>query len=423
MDFPLPSIGAAVASGSLGSEQAVQACLERIERYDPELRSFVCLRAEAALQEARALDNEPPRGPLHGMPFAAKDVFDTADLPTEYFCRLYRGFQPARDASLVSLLRLAGAVLLGKTATVELASVGDIPETRNPHHPGHTPGGSSAGSGAAVGAGLVPLALATQTGGSTIRPAAFCGAAGMKPTWGRLSTEGVKPYAPSLDTVGWIAEDVALLQRTAAALGLLDAPGAGAGTGLRIGLYRTPWWDEAEAATRAALERAAGLLQEAGHAVTEVSGPPGSERLNQWQDVVMHGEGCISFQADYRRAPDLLGQGIREEAENLRGISAADLRAALDHIAALRPQFDALLADYDAWLAPSVPGEAPERGPGTGLATYNRAFTALHLPCVHVPGFTGPQGLPVGVQLVGARNTDHRVLAAASILEALISAD
>ncbi len=418
----LPFIGRAVLSGRMSSEDAVTACLERIEHQDSLTRSFVSLHPEKALLEAIARDNEEPRGPLHGVPFAVKDIFDTVDLPTEFNSPLYIGFQPAKDAAAVALLRAAGAVFIGKVATVEFAGIGAIPETRNPHNQEFTPGGSSAGSGAAVGGGKVPLALASQTAGSTIRPASFCGAAAIKPTWGRVPVEGMKPFAPSLDTVGWIAEDVDLLARAAEALGFHEEiPQRGHGA-LRIGLYRTPYWDEAEAETIFAVEQAAHLLAEAGHRVDEVPGPKNCEALNEWQEVLMNGEARTSYLAEHARDPERLHPGVLDVVRNRRGITFEDMCRAYDGIAAFRPQFDKALRPFDAWLTPAVPGEAPRFEQGNGLATFNRMFTALGLPCVAIPGFTGPYGLPVGIQLVAPRFADRRLLRTASEVEAIIHA-
>lgn len=414
------SIGQRVRSGRMSAVEAVETCLRRIELRDGEIGSFVQLRADEALAEAAVLDAGPPRGALHGVPFAAKDVFDTADLDTGYNSPYYRDNRPARDAAAIALLRQAGAVLLGKLSTVEFAGVGAIPGTRNPHDLQRTPGGSSAGSGAAVGAGLVPLATATQTGGSTIRPAAFCGAAGYKPTWGRISCEGVKPFSPSLDTIGFIAEDCDLLAQAALACGLSASPGSAAERSLRIGFYRTPWFGETAPETRAALDRAIQALKGAGHCVEDVDGPEGQEKLNEWQDDIMFGEGQFSLRVEFLSDPDLAHPGVRKLVNNDKQISPARLREALDEVAALRPQFDRDLQGYDAWLTPSVPGEAPLIEDGNGLATFNRLFTALHLPCVNVAGLRSERGLPVGVQLVAQRDADLSLLDVARVLERLI---
>lgn len=416
-------LGRQVLAGHVSSVQAVETCLERIERLDGKLGSFVQLRADEALAEAKALDAAEPRGILHGVPFAAKDVFDTADLVTEYQSPYYRGHRPARDAAAIALLRQAGGVLLGKLSTVEFAGVGAVPDTRNPHDLSRSPGGSSAGSGAAVGAGLVPLATATQTGGSTIRPAAFCGVAGFKPTWGRISCEGVKPFAPSLDTVGFIAEDCSLLERAAIACGMTGQTAAPVDHALRIGLYRTPYFDQAQPETREALERTVSSLKQAGHRVEDVDGPAGQEHLNTWQDEVMFGEGQFSLRAEFQARPDLAHPGVRALVENHKQISPQRLREALDHIAALRPLFDQAIQGFDAWLTPAVPGEAPLFEEGNGLATFNRLFTALHLPCVTVAGQLSERGLPVGIQLIAPRDADLSLLTVARVLEGLLNPD
>ncbi|RMF96425.1 MAG: amidase [Gammaproteobacteria bacterium] len=424
IDRTADSLAAALFAGDCTAEEAVATCLERIAARDSAIGAFVSLRADAALAEARILDAHArgqQRGPLHGLPFAAKDVFATADLPTEYGSPLYRGFQPASDAAAVQLLRRAGAILLGKVSTVEFAGVGAIPATRNPHDLERTPGGSSAGSGAAVAGGLVPLALASQTGGSTIRPAAFCGVPGMKPSWGRVSVEGMKPFAPSLDTVGWIAESAELLGRAAAALQCARWPLPPAPDKLRIGYYPTPYISAAEAETLAMLQEVRQHLRAAGHEIIEVTGPPGAEQLNEWQDIVMFGEGQVSLLNDYLRDPQAAHPELRDVAMNARGIDSATLLAASDAIAMLRPQFDAALAGFDAWLSPAVPGVAPLLTEGNGLATFNRLFTALHLPCITLPVPRGPRELPLGLQLIGPRRGDPQLLAVAATVEKLLS--
>jgi Asp-tRNA(Asn)/Glu-tRNA(Gln) amidotransferase A subunit family amidase len=361
------------------------------------------------------------KGPLAGIPFAAKDIFATATLPTTYGSPHYAGFQAGADAAVIQLLKDSGALLLGKTSTVEFASVGAIPPTRNPWDLDRSPGGSSAGSGAAVGAGLVPLALASQTGGSTIRPAAFCGAVGYKPTWGRISTEGMKPFAPSLDTVGLIASHVRLLRHVAVALGFGAPLPVRTDRPLRIGWFPTPYAEDMEEASRNALDRARAVLREAGHEVVTAPVPDGGDTLNEWQNIVMHGEGRYSYQADRLRFGDRLHPGLLACADNALGIRPRDLTTALDAIADLRPRYDDALREFDAWLTPAVPGEAPAWSPeDSGSAVFNRLFTALHVPCVCLPAGFGPNGLPLAVQLVAARDRDQPLLAVAGIVETLL---
>ena len=419
------SLWAKLARGELSSEQAVERCIARYEDREKNVQAFAAFDGERALGEARARDRERelrgPRSALHGLPFAVKDVIDTVDLPTQRGSTRYEGRRAEQDAACVRLLRQAGCVLLGKADTVEFAGIGRDPPTTNPHDPQRTPGGSSAGSGAAVAAGMAPMALGTQTGGSVIRPSSFCGVAGFKPTYGRVPVQGLWLHAPSLDTVGWMAEDVELLARTAEVLNLGKWQAPEAGRRLRIGLYRTPYWPDAEPASRSAVQSAAGMLAKAGHAVEPVNEVPAAENLNEWQDVIMHGEARISLLAEYGAGKQGLHEDIIEEVEVNRGITPRAMAEAYDGISGLRPVFDGRLADYDAWLTASVPGEAILRRDGNGEATFNRLFTALHLPCVTIPGLTGPAGLPVGVQLVGARFSDMQVLASASVLEELLA--
>ena len=410
-------------NGEMSSEHAVQICLERIEQQDGPARSFISLRAEQALAESRERDAEPARGPLHGIPFAVKDIFDTADLPTEVNSRHYEGFQPAKDAAAVALLRASGAVLLGKVATVENHSALPSSESADPSNAEFTPGGSSAGSGAAVGEGQVPLALATQTGGSTIRPASFCGAAAFKPTWGRVPVEGMKPFAPSLDTVGWVAEDCELLVRAARALGIDEQDPTINGRPLRIGFYETPYFSEAEEETHVALEETVRLLEKAGHRVEVVLGPADSDRLNEWQDTLMHGEGRASYLVEQARDSATLHPGVLGAVSKEPVFTHDGMTEAYDQIGTLRPQFDAAMESYDAWLTPAVAGEPPHLELGNSLATFNRLFTALGLPCAGLPGFSGPYGLPVGIQLLAPRFADVHLLAVAKIVEDLINSD
>ena len=422
-----PPLSGRLANGELSSEQAVQQCIDRFERHEQAVRAFTDFDGDQALATAQARDRERalrgPRSALHGLPFAVKDIIDTGDLQTQRNSPRYEGRRAEQDAACVRLLRQAGCVLLGKAATVEFAGIGRNPPTTNPHNFEHTPGGSSAGSGACVATGMAPLALGTQTGGSVIRPASFCGVAGFKPTYGRVPVQGLWLHAPSLDTVGWMAENVELLAKTTEVLKLGNREEPAAEWRMRIGLYRTPYWSEAEPASQSAVKTTAQKLASAGHLVETVAEIPDAEYLNEWQDVIMHGEARISLLAEYGAGKMGLHEDIIEEVEVNRGITPQTMADAYNGIGRLRPVFDQHLGEFDAWLAPSVPGEAPLRKGGNGEATFNRLFTALHLPCVTVPGLTGPAGLPVGVQVVGARFSDQRLLAVAEILEGLLATE
>jgi Asp-tRNA(Asn)/Glu-tRNA(Gln) amidotransferase A subunit family amidase len=410
----------AMRAGRLTSEQLVASCLERIAQRDGDVRAFSLVDPGHALAQARARDRESPRGPLHGIPVAVKDMIDTCDLSTQYNSPIFAGHRPARDAACVGALRAQGAVILGKTDTHEFAAAGRLPATRNPHDLRCTAGGSSAGSGAAVAASMAPLALGTQTGGSTIRPAAFCGVFGMKPTFGEVSFEGAKPFSVSLDTIGWMARSVADLALLADALGVSREPWRRRDlvAGMRIGLCRTPMWDQAEPDSQQAVERAAAVLARAGAVVEEVILPPPFERMNEYHDIVMQGEGRAAFRDLYLAYPALLHDEFKAKVENRLGITTAMLRDAKDVIAASRPVFDGIARAYDAILTPSAPGEAPQRLDTTGMATFSRTWTAMHVPCIAIPFGRGRRGLPVGVQLVGPRYSDVALLGTAHAIAA-----
>ena len=413
---------AAIAARTLSAEEAARAALDRIARLDPALRAVAWLDADLLLRRAREADKAGRQGRLHGLMLGVKDMIDTADLPTQHNSPLYVDHRPGQDAAVVAVARAEGALIAAKLDTHEFASGGRLPAARNPHDPAHTPGGSSSGSGAAIAAGMVHLALGTQTGGSVLRPASFCGVFGMKATWGVVSQEGAKLYAVSLDTLGWYGRSVADLALMAEAVRAVRRPvGRRAGlAGARIGLCRTPWWDAADPAMQAATERAAALFREAGARVEDFDLPDGFERLNDEQNRLMRGEGRAAFLADYLRAPHLLHQDFKDRVEDADRIGFEGVRAAQDFCAACRPRFDAAMEGWDALLVPGALGEAPRSHDTTGNPMYQRAFTALHVPCIGLPGFVGPAGMPLGVQLIGPRCGDADLLElAAAAAEAL----
>jgi len=416
---------ARIAAGELQSEVLVRACLDRIARREPDVRAWAHVDAEGALRAAREADkvqqcNARPLGPLHGIPIGIKDVVGTADLRTEYNSEIYLGHRTHADAAAVTILRAAGAVIIGKTETVEFAAWGGrVAPTGNPHDLLRTPGGSSSGSAAAVADCMVPIAVGTQTGGSLIRPASYCGVVGFKPTFGTVSLEGVKRYATTLDTLGWYArsvEDVALLARV---FDVSDepTPKPTLSETLRIGACRTPYWDASHSETKAALAEAKRRLSSAGAVVTDLELGADFSALNEHRQTVMWAEGRVNFLDLQRAAPDKISPGIRKSMER---ISNKRLCAALDQAAALRPVFDALAGDFDAVIAPSAPGEAPIGLGSTGDSIFNGLWTLLHVPCINLPGLTGPQGLPVGIQLVGGRYTDASLLAVARTVAGLL---
>jgi amidase len=407
-----------IAERRLSAETLTAAYLDHIEAREAVVGAWRYLDREAALAVARQRDAEPPRGPLHGIPIAVKDLIDTADMPTAYGSPIYRSHQPAADASCVALARAAGAIVLGKTVTTEFAAF-TPGKTANPRSPAHTPGGSSSGSAAAVADGMAPLAFGTQTAGSVIRPAAYCGCVGYKPSFGLINRAGVKPLADSLDTIGILARSV---EDAAFFAGVLSERPA-----LRhllmpdkepcFGLYRTPMWDEAEPATAAALDTAREALERAGAAVAELAIAPRHRGLNQVQGTVMGFEMVRALAWERIEHSAELSPRLAQMLDTGLAVGAADYDLALAHTAEARAELDAFFGACDAILVPAAPGEAPAGLGGTGDPVFNRMWTLLGVPCVTLPARWGETGLPTGVQLVGRLHDDTRLLACGAFLE------
>ncbi len=409
-----------LARRELRAADLMRACLDQVALREPAVQAFAHLDADAALARARALDAGPVRGPLHGLPLGVKDLFDTADQPSAYGSALYAGQRPGADAAAVALCRAAGAVVASKTVTTEFAYF-HPGATRNPHHAGHTPGGSSSGSAAAVASQMLPLALGTQTAGSIIRPAAYCGVVGYKPSVGRVPRAGIKGLSDALDTVGGFGrsvQDAALLG--AVLLGdarLLDLPVPTSAP--RIGLCRTPHWDQADADTRQAWDQALAVLGAAGATLADATLPPGGAGhadLVDLQKALMASEMARMLAHEHLQhraqlSPRLLD--LLDAGAATTGAQHAALLAATRHA---RQQVDALFDQADALLTPSAMGEAPAGLDATGDPIFCRPWTLLGLPCVHLPFTTGARGLPVGLQLVGRWGDDHRLLATAAWL-------
>jgi amidase len=424
-DLPLHAVGAAEAvrrlrSGALGAERLAEACLARIAAEEPRVEAWQWLEPERVLAEARRIDRLDPRPPLAGLPVGVKDIIDTADLPTECGTPLRRGRRPAADARCVARLRAAGGIVLGKTVTTELAFFGPG-KTRNPRDPSRTPGGSSSGSAAAVAALMVPAALGTQTAGSVIRPAAYCGVVGMKPTYGLLPLEGVSALAPSLDTLGIFVREVEDLPVVAGALGLdLGAPPLAAPP--RVGLCRTEAWAQASPEVRANVERAAERLARAGAPVRELELPVACAGLARAQATIMAVEAARTFAEDKARGAALMSQKLLALLAEGEATPAAAHDQAQSRAAAARAAFPGVFRDVDVLLTASAPGEAPEGLASTGDPALNRIWTALGAPCLHLPRGVGPHGLPLGVQLVGAPRGDAALVAAAGWIDARLRA-
>lgn len=407
----------AIAQGTMTSQALVEACLARINEREARIGAWTYLDAEAALAQARACDRSPARGPLHGVPVGIKDIIDTCDMPTSYGSAIYTGHQPTWDASCVALLRAAGAVILGKTVTTEFAMY-TPGKTANPHNPAHTPGGSSSGSAAAVADGMVPLALGSQTAGSIIRPASFCGVVGYKPTHGQFPLAGIKAVSQTLDTLGGFARSVDDLALLRAAFIAAPATLPTLGHPPRIGLYRTPQWSQATSDTQDVLESTGKHLAAAGAAVADLDLAPDFADLVAAQETiqVFEGKRCCAYELAHHReqlSPKLLE--LLESGANPSYTAYADAVALAERC---RRLLEAVFNTHDVLLVPSAPGEAPAGLDATGNPLFNRMWTLLHVPAVNLPGRAGSNGLPVGVQVIGPLGQDDRLLSIAAWMHA-----
>ncbi|HTZ78241.1 MAG TPA: amidase [Stellaceae bacterium] len=406
-----------IAKGNLTAEALVRACLDRIGEREPVVQAWQHLDPEQAIAAARARDKEPARGPLHGVPIGVKDIMDTADMPTTYGSRAYAGFRPRADAACVALARAAGAIVLGKTVTTEFAAAAPG-KTRNPHNPAHTPGGSSSGSAAGVAERMMPLAFGTQTAGSIIRPASYCGVVGYKPSYGTVALSGTKALAESFDTVGGFARTVSDVALFVSALsGRSNLVPTAPYPKPRIGLFRTAQWDRAEPACQATLERAARQLESLGALVKDRPSFPAYDRLPDIHLTHMNYEMARNLAWERSERWDLLAPRTTETLREAAHIDADTYDEMRRAAAAARERMDELFGDFDALLVPAAPGEAPARLDMTGDPLFNRVWTLLRVPCVTVPAGRGPAGLPIGVQLVGRPGDDVRTLAIARFAE------
>jgi Asp-tRNA(Asn)/Glu-tRNA(Gln) amidotransferase A subunit family amidase len=407
--------------------ELTERCLARIEEREDEVRAWQFLDPEHARAQARALDGARaagrPLGPLFGIPVGVKDIVDTADMPTENGTPLHAGRRPERDAVLVARLRAAGAVILGKTVTTELA-VYTPGKTRNPHDPTRTPGGSSSGSAAAVAAGMVTMAIGSQTNGSVIRPAAYCGVVGYKPTHGLVPRTGVLAQSPPLDTMGVMAEDVLGAARLADVLighdpqdpdtrpqarsTLAATVGTAPAGPPRLAFVRTPVWSQAEPALRAAFE---GLAERLGAVPLD---PPLAE-AHEIHRTIMEADLALSFGPLQERGRDRISARLNEMIDRGATVTAVEYNRALRRVPELYAELVRLMAPFDALLTPGTTGTAPPLET-TGSPTFCTIWTLLGTPAVTIPLLTGGDGLPIGVQLVGRRGEDGRLLQVASRL-------
>ena len=409
-------IAAAIERRTLSCEAVARAYIERIAAREPVVHAWNVFDAERTLEYAHELDRGPRRGLLQGVPVAVKDIIDTADLPTEYGSAICKNHRPVADAACVAILRAAGASIPGKAVTTEFAYYFPGPTT-NPANAAHTPGGSSSGSAAAVADCMVPLGLGTQTAGSVIRPAAFCGIVGYKPTFNRLSLTGVKTLSASLDTLGGMArnvDDMELLRATLTgeAYRPLERPSR-----FRVGVYRGVEWDSGERYAQQAVLDVAKTLQ----AIADVDDiEPAKDPASEVHQTIMAFEMAQSLTSVHMRYRDALSEPLCALIDRGSKIGFDAYVDAQTRASGLRLAMDALFETRDVLLTPSAPGEAPEGLERTGDPVFNRRWTLAGLPAVTIPTHQGPRGLPVGVQLIGRRDGDRKLLGIAREIHARV---
>ncbi len=417
---------AAIRDGRLTSEELVGGCLARIRADEERVRAWAFLDEAHALERAREADaarkEGRPLGALHGVPVGVKDIIDTEDMPTEDGTVLHAGRRPAGDATVVSRLREAGAIVLGKTVTTELATYSPG-KTRNPHGPEHTPGGSSSGSAAAVAALMVPVALGTQTNGSVIRPAAYCGVFGFKPSFGLVSRHGILKQSRPLDQVGLMARSVEDLALVGEALAGFDPADPDTRPVARppfvkvaaqepplppkFAFVRTPNWGDAEEETREAFEELAGSL---GDQVFAFDLPQELAGAWEWHRAIMEADLARNYRHDYEQGRERMSATLRAQIERGRQVTAVDYNDAVGRIEAVNAGFEELFDRYDAFLTASTAGTAPKGLESTGSPAFCTLWTYAGMPAVTLPIMRGGNGLPLGVQLVGRKGDDARLL-------------
>jgi Asp-tRNA(Asn)/Glu-tRNA(Gln) amidotransferase A subunit family amidase len=414
---------AAIRAKEITSLELVDACLRRIDEREPTVNAWAFIDFERARAAARACDAAQPSGPLHGVPVGIKDVIDTCDMPTEYGSTIHRGHRPSRDAACVSLIRRAGGIVLGKTVSTEFAMY-QPSKTVNPHNPGHTPGGSSSGSAAAVADRHVPLALGTQTSGSIIRPAAYCGVIGYKPTVGTFAIEGIKALASSLDTLGVLSrslDDLSLMYEVFCGVDLAAHPLPARKPGqVRLGFWQPPFAEPSPDAD--GLSLAITRLRAVGFELTPVAMPDSFASLNDVHAALMAYEVARNHLYEYepaRRA--LMGDSTTAVIEQGWNVTFEAYLRCREQTRQARIAFDQIAQSFDAILVPSATGEAPAGTSWTGDPVFNRMWSLLGTPALTLPVGNGPNGLPIGVQLVGRRDSDRVLLDVARRLEPAVS--
>ncbi len=415
-------IVADIASGRTTSVAVVESCLDRILIREEEIHAWAFIDPELALKQARERDLGPILGPLHGLPVGIKDIIDTADMPTAMGSSIYADHHSLGDAACVAIIRNAGAIILGKTMTTEFASMSPCP-TLNPHDGAHTPGGSSSGSAAAVADFMVPIALGTQTGGSVLRPSSYCGIIGYKPSFGTFNLTGVKPAAQSLDTLGLHARSLQDINLVASTLSGRAQSTIDLSTGIqKIGICRTPLWQAAQEETVAALEYASSCLAKLGCEMIDVELPDVFNALDASRAIITAYERSHALTWEWTYHRDQIGDPLCEEIIRGRALSHEDYARATRHAKHCRRIIEDCIKPFDVFLAPTADGAAPLGIASTGNARFQGFWTILRLPSITLPTHTAPNGLPVGIQIVGKHAADIELISAAQwIFDNLIS--
>lgn len=399
----------------LTAEALVRACLARIEMREPIVHAWAFVDPAAVIEEARGLDRSAIRGPLHGLPLGVKDLIDTLQYPTAYGSPLYTDHRPPADAACVALARRQGALVLGKTVTTEFAGF-KAGKTRNPWNVEHTPGGSSSGSAAAVADAMVPVAFGTQTAGSIIRPAAFCGVVGYKPSAGLICASGIKPLAASLDTPGVLARDVADAALLAGVVARCELSPQKIASGFRIAILQTPHWPQVSTAGQQALRDLMEICESVGGQLSELVLPADFDALTTVQSEIMAYEAATHYAHEMQNHADGVSAEFREMIALGESIGFEGHQQNRRHARRCRHRLRALLGSVDAVLMPSALGEAPYGIAHTGNPLMNRMTTLLGVPCVHLPTGPGAWGLPVGAQLFSLAGDDRKLLSIADLV-------
>lgn len=430
---------AQLQSGQLTAQDLLTDCLQQIERREPQVKAWQCLQPERAMAEARQWDAQIADGesntmlPLQGIPVAIKDIMATHDMPTEWGTPIHAGQQFSYDAAVVARLRAVGAMILGKTTTTEYASA-QAPGTTNPHNPEHTPGGSSSGSAAAIAACMVPLALGTQTMGSIMRPAAYCGVFGFKPSFGAVSRVGIMPVSRELDHVGWFArsiDDLALLYQVLAGSDSRDPDCWGGHLSTswngtmpqppRITLLHDPNWSQADAIAQVNLHNQAEALAAAGATVKLLKLPPEFDAYFNYVQVLMCAGLAANHGADYDQSCDRMSPQMQELIQRGRSYSALDYAQARHAVVDYRQALAEIFAQCDAILTLATTGTAPVGLANTGSPVFCALWTLCGLPAISIPTGEAENGLPLAVQLVGAWRTDFELLQVAKWIQMQLS--